>query len=182
MTDREDTKRQRRAVSATRRLLVAALVLGLVTLLLGVAACGGDDAATTPVGDDAGALTDPVTDDEPADPIEPPLPPSPSPSANDGGSAASAPPPAPAGGGAASLQIDPDGDSLKSGSRGTRVEQLQRALVSLGLNPGNADGVFGGKTEAVVQRFQRQNGLTDDGVAGPMTIRAINNALAASIG
>ena len=167
------------ALSAGRRLVMLGFALASIMLVLGLSACGGDDDAAAPITDDTGALTDPVVDDEPADPIEPPLPPS---SSEGGGSAASDPPPALAGGGATTLQIDPDGESLKSGSRGSRVEQLQRALVSLGLNPGDADGVFGGKTEGAVQRFQRQNGLTDDGVAGPMTIRAINNAVAASVG
>ncbi|HAY22482.1 MAG TPA: hypothetical protein DCY27_10030 [Desulfobacterales bacterium] len=46
-------------------------------------------------------------------------------------------------------------------------------LISLGLNPGPADGVFGAKTEAAVKEFQRLHGLTVDGIAGQQTERKI---------
>lgn len=144
-------------------------------LVLGLSACGGDDEPFL-LGNDTPATSDPAEEDELIGPIDPPLPPS----SSETEFALRDPPPPPPG--VTVLQIDPDGEPLMSGSRGTRVEQLQRALASLGLNPGAADGVFGAKTEGAVQRFQRQNGLVDDGVAGPRTLRTLNNALAASIG
>ena len=152
-----------------------AFALGSVMLVLGLSACGGDDEPFL-IGDDTPVPSEPAGEDDLIEPIEPPLPPS----SSETEFALRDPPPPPPG--VTVLQIDPDGEPLKSGSRGTRVEQLQRALAALGLNPGKADGVFGAKTEAAVQRFQRQNGLADDGVAGPMTLRTLNSALAASIG
>jgi peptidoglycan hydrolase-like protein with peptidoglycan-binding domain len=57
--------------------------------------------------------------------------------------------------------------SLKKGSRGKRVRQLQRAL---GIP---ADGIFGKGTKRAVKRYQRRNGLTVDGIAGPQTLSAL---------
>ncbi len=58
---------------------------------------------------------------------------------------------------------------LKKGSRGSVVKALQQRLNELGYNCGTADGIFGAGTEEAVRRFQRVNGLTVDGVAGPAT-------------
>jgi peptidoglycan hydrolase-like protein with peptidoglycan-binding domain len=57
--------------------------------------------------------------------------------------------------------------SLKKGSRGKRVRQLQRAL---GIP---ADGIFGKGTKRAVKRYQRRHGLVVDGIAGPQTLRAL---------
>ncbi len=54
--------------------------------------------------------------------------------------------------------------TLKTGSTGTHVALIQRFL---GLLP--ADGIFGPKTKAEVERYQRMQGLTADGVVGPAT-------------
>ena len=35
--------------------------------------------------------------------------------------------------------------TLVSGAKGDRVFNLQKSLTKLGLNPGNIDGIFGGK-------------------------------------
>jgi peptidoglycan hydrolase-like protein with peptidoglycan-binding domain len=59
---------------------------------------------------------------------------------------------------------------LKRGSRGARVEQVQRWL---GLAP---DRVFGPDTRRAVIRFQRRRGLAADGVVGPVTWRALRRA------
>jgi peptidoglycan hydrolase-like protein with peptidoglycan-binding domain len=55
--------------------------------------------------------------------------------------------------------------SLSLGSTGPAVKQLQRKLH---VRP--VSGYFGPKTKAAVKRFQRRNGLTADGVAGPATL------------
>jgi peptidoglycan hydrolase-like protein with peptidoglycan-binding domain len=57
--------------------------------------------------------------------------------------------------------------SLKKGSRGKRVRQLQRAL---GIP---ADGIFGKGTRRAVKRYQRRHGLTVDGIAGPQTLASL---------
>jgi putative chitinase len=53
---------------------------------------------------------------------------------------------------------------LRRGSRGDGVKLMQEAL---GLD---ADGVFGRGTERALKLWQTDNGLTPDGVAGPLTM------------
>jgi len=57
--------------------------------------------------------------------------------------------------------------SLKKGMRGKRVRQLQRALDI------PADGIFGKGTKRAVKRYQRRQGLTVDGIAGPQTLASL---------
>ncbi|WP_459998416.1 peptidoglycan-binding domain-containing protein [Paradesulfitobacterium aromaticivorans] len=49
--------------------------------------------------------------------------------------------------------------TLRRGSRGTDVQELQVLLQRLGYNPGPVDGIFGARTEQAVIQFQRNNGL-----------------------
>ncbi|HVY61264.1 MAG TPA: peptidoglycan-binding domain-containing protein, partial [Planctomycetota bacterium] len=70
---------------------------------------------------------------------------------------------------------------LASGSRGASVKALQQALVALGAAaPGSADGGYGPKTIAAVQKFQREHGLSADGKVGARTLEAIDSALGAA--
>jgi peptidoglycan hydrolase-like protein with peptidoglycan-binding domain/DNA invertase Pin-like site-specific DNA recombinase len=55
----------------------------------------------------------------------------------------------------------------------TRVRRLQLRLRELGLEPGPVDGLYGPRTKAAVERFQRASGLTADGVAWPQTRRSL---------
>jgi cytoskeletal protein RodZ len=71
------------------------------------------------------------------------------------------------------------GESLKEGSTGQEVKDVQQALTTLGYDPGAVDGNFGAKTKFAVGEFQRAHNLTDDGVVGPATAKAINDAIAA---
>jgi g-D-glutamyl-meso-diaminopimelate peptidase len=59
------------------------------------------------------------------------------------------------------------------GSSGTEVMKIQAVLRKIGYNPGAIDGVFGSQTEAAVRNFQRNNGLTPDGIIGPSTYRIL---------
>ena len=60
--------------------------------------------------------------------------------------------------------------TLKLGSRGTAVLQLQQALIALGYDTNGADGKFGKGTEQAVKAYQQANGLTADGKAGVKTL------------
>ena len=61
----------------------------------------------------------------------------------------------------------------KYGSRGDEVRQIQTKLKRWGYYNGNVDGIFGSQTLEAVKYFQRKNGLTVDGIAGPVTLKAM---------
>ncbi len=63
---------------------------------------------------------------------------------------------------------------LRRGARGEAVERLQRLLREHGFPTGRIDGRFGPATEAALLAFQRANGLLADGIAGPLTWRALD--------
>ena len=63
--------------------------------------------------------------------------------------------------------------SLREGSSGPEVRSLQEALRKRGFSPGLVDGDFGPGTEAALIAFQRSEGLRPDGLAGPLTLRAL---------
>ncbi|MGX8699374.1 MAG: peptidoglycan-binding protein, partial [bacterium] len=69
--------------------------------------------------------------------------------------------------------LSPRAESYRLGMSGEKVTQLQTRLKSWGYYTGGVDGVYGTKTEAAVKLFQRKNGLTADGVAGPATLAAM---------
>ena len=63
--------------------------------------------------------------------------------------------------------------TLRQGSRGSAVTDLQRRLAAAGFSPGAADGIFGSLTGAAVRSFQRARGLGADGIVGPQTWGAL---------
>ena len=63
--------------------------------------------------------------------------------------------------------------TLRSGMRGDEVRQMQEALIQLGYLGGVPDGVFGTHTELAVKKFQKENSLKADGVAGAKTLALI---------
>ena len=67
---------------------------------------------------------------------------------------------------------------LKRGSKGTEVAYVQAILMDLGYDLGSwgADGDFGKKTEEAVKIFQASHGLEPDGIVGPKTLEALENA------
>ena len=67
-------------------------------------------------------------------------------------------------------------DIIKQGSRGTAVETAQGLLSAQGYSPGAVDGIFGPKTLAAVQGFQRAMGLAVDGIVGPKTWAALQES------
>ena len=60
-------------------------------------------------------------------------------------------------------------DKLERGMEGSDVMNMQLALRSLGYSI-DTDGRYGAATAAVVKSFQRQHGLSADGVAGNQTL------------
>ncbi|MGP1382475.1 MAG: peptidoglycan-binding domain-containing protein [Thainema sp.] len=69
---------------------------------------------------------------------------------------------------------------LRTGSRGAEVVDLQYLLLFRGgatsSSLGAVDGVFGPKTQAAVQQFQKNKRLEQDGVVGEMTWSALADA------
>lgn len=61
----------------------------------------------------------------------------------------------------------------KYGSRGSEVTKIQTKLKRWGYYTGNIDGIYGSQTVTAVKYFQRKNGLTVDGIAGPNTLKAM---------
>ena len=60
---------------------------------------------------------------------------------------------------------------IKKGSTGKKVKAIQWALQELGYNIGSSgvDGEFGNDTAAAVKKFQKDTGLTVDGIVGDKT-------------
>lgn len=69
--------------------------------------------------------------------------------------------------------------TLSQGSRGSAVITLQKNLILLGYSCGayGADGSYGNGTAKAVREFQQKNGLSVDGIAGPLTQKAIEKAV-----
>ena len=61
--------------------------------------------------------------------------------------------------------------TIRKGSKGSSVKEMQELLIKKGYNLGRwgADGDFGQATEAAVKAFQKDNGLTADGICGAKT-------------
>jgi peptidoglycan hydrolase-like protein with peptidoglycan-binding domain len=59
--------------------------------------------------------------------------------------------------------------TLKRGSKGIEVQELQKLLNDLNYKCGAVDGIFGKATKAAVVEFQKTNGLAADGIVGPKT-------------
>lgn len=66
------------------------------------------------------------------------------------------------------------GETLRLGSRGPAVSDLQNRLSALGYDSGSVDGIFGQQTEDAVTRFQRDRNLSVDGVVGTQVYQALN--------
>ncbi len=65
------------------------------------------------------------------------------------------------------------GPYLREGASGDEVVALQKKLKEQGFSPGKIDGIFGPATNAAVRAFQKSAKLLADGIAGPLTQRAM---------
>lgn len=61
------------------------------------------------------------------------------------------------------------GTYLKKGDAGAAVLALQKALIKSGYTI-SPDGVFGKETHDALKSYQQKNGLTADGIAGPLSL------------
>ncbi|GGJ85887.1 hypothetical protein GCM10007063_05430 [Lentibacillus kapialis] len=71
---------------------------------------------------------------------------------------------------------------LNVGDRGSDVRKVQKALASVYFYPNKSaknhgiDGIYGANTKDAVRRFQSMHGLTQDGIYGPSTRKALLKA------
>ncbi|GEM_PF-1852179 len=57
------------------------------------------------------------------------------------------------------------------------VREIQQILTDLGYEPGPIDGLYGSKTRAAIQAFQRENDLEPKGSATAQVLEALKKAL-----
>jgi hypothetical protein len=68
-------------------------------------------------------------------------------------------------------------ENLRRGRRGDAVAALQAALNEVGASPQlEPDGIFGKQTKRAVKDFQVAHGLESDGIVGPLTMAALDEA------
>ena len=74
--------------------------------------------------------------------------------------------------------------TLRKGSKGDTVRELQTMLLKLGydLGPCGIDGDFGKATETAVRSFQSDHRLTVDGIVGKITWAELGEALMTASG
>lgn len=67
---------------------------------------------------------------------------------------------------------------IKLWDSGSNVKDLQEKLIKLGYELyGGADGIFGQSTYNAVEHFQASRSLMVDGIVGPITLKAIDDAV-----
>ena len=134
---------------AFRRYAVTAALIGLTSL----AACG-----TTPASQPGAATSPSPATSTPAPATSTPAP------------ATSTPAPGTTSAAPSSAPTAVQQPALRLGSRGSAVKTLQQRLATLHyFDVGTADGVFEEDTYHAVIAFQKVQGLTRDGVVGPVT-------------
>lgn len=73
--------------------------------------------------------------------------------------------------------------NLSKGSKGTAVKDMQTKLIACGYSCGSsgADGDFGSGTENALKTFQKDYGLTADGIFGPASKAKLDEVYAAKM-
>lgn len=74
--------------------------------------------------------------------------------------------------------------TLRYGSKGDGVRWLQSVLNTVNSSKLDVDGCYGKMTQTAVRNFQSKNGLTADGICGPLTRSALQreyNAISTTI-
>lgn len=139
---------------ADRRPLIAVIAVAIALILAGVGIArvlGGDDDDTAPIAPGTTAATE---------------------------TAGTGPAETTATGATTPSITVPEDTTLEPGDEGESVELMQEALAALGYDVGTPDGIYGPGTEEALQQFQADSGLDADGIAGPATLAALNEALA----
>jgi len=72
--------------------------------------------------------------------------------------------------------------SYRLGDSGPMVTWIQESLKTLKYYKGDITGDYGSKTHDAVMKFQRDNGMSGDGIAGQKTIAKINEKMAGKTG
>ena len=72
--------------------------------------------------------------------------------------------------------------TYRQGDSGDQVRTIQTKLKRWGYYNGEVDGIFGSRTRDAVIYFQRQNGLTADGIVGNNTLQALGMPVSPSGG
>lgn len=70
--------------------------------------------------------------------------------------------------------------TVKQGSTGATVRQIQQKLKTWGYYTDSVDGIFGSQTRTAVRYFQQKNGLTVDGIVGKQTAAAMGISLSSN--
>lgn len=71
------------------------------------------------------------------------------------------------------LALTASAATYRKGDSGEQVRQIQQKLKRWGYYGGAVDGIYGSDTVKAVKAFQKKNGLTQDGVCGNATLRAL---------
>ena len=66
---------------------------------------------------------------------------------------------------------------IASGLTTSQVKTVQTKLKNWGYYTGTVDGIYGTKTKTAVVKFQKNNGLTADGIVGTNTAKALGMSL-----
>lgn len=74
--------------------------------------------------------------------------------------------------------IQPSKSLIRLGSRGNDVKILQHNLNKLGYNVGAEDSIAGTNTIEGMKKFQKDNGLSADGIFGPNSLKKLDELLA----
>ena len=73
--------------------------------------------------------------------------------------------------------------TYRIGSSGDGVKELQQELIRKNyLAAGGDDGIYGKNTAAAVKKYQKDNGLSQDGIAGTKTLTALAGVSTAATG
>lgn len=81
---------------------------------------------------------------------------------------------------AADISTSTGSTTVRAGSTGDAVREIQELLNAAGYDCGKADGICGANTVSAITKFQQENGLEADGICGSKTWAALRAAKSSS--